>query len=257
MYADEADQDGKKQFLVYAAIFIPSAAALKLHRGVIRIRNDFNFSDEYDLKFSPGRMPPGWTLQKFTEVKSKVIELANECGCKVCCYLVPHDIAKGQAQENRMKFGANTLLSKFDQFLKENGNVPGIVCFDRSNDFKQFDYYQDVFRNGLAFGERRTKLKFVIGLNSTCNAASHLSSVTDIVVGSFRFILNEPDKDRVGAALMKLLAPMCWGVKEAGGNINMTERGFCIRPKKLETEKHKAEIGRLIDRLNALIQKKA
>ena len=78
---------------------------------------------------------------------------------------------------------------------------------------------------------------------------SHLNSVTDIVVGAFRFVVNESDKDKIGAVLLKLLAKIMWGKKNGKGQVQVRERGLIIRPQKINLDSYKADISALFSRL--------
>ena len=55
------------------------------------------------------------------------------------------------------------------------------------------------------------KLDRVIGFGSTCDSASHLASIADICLGSYRFCINNPDKDIVNGILMPKLLKNTWG----------------------------------------------
>lgn len=136
MYADEADQDGQKEFLVYAAVFFPCEKLLYLHNAAEELRTKYGFSNSDQLKSSTGSKPNQVARENHTLIKNDILRIAAEADCKACCYVVPHSIAKGQDHETKLKFGINTLLMKFDQFLRENGGVAGCAKFDRTTDFK-------------------------------------------------------------------------------------------------------------------------
>ncbi|WP_170443263.1 hypothetical protein [Ruegeria arenilitoris] len=253
MYADEADQDGSKEYLIYASVFFPSDQILKIHNGMIGIRNKFGFAPGDKFKFSPGGISKSISREAHAAAKNEALKLAAKHQYKACCYITPHSIAKGQTHENRLKFGINTLLMKFDQFLRENGNAPGVAKFDRTSDFKQEQYFKEIFENGILFQKdnKSFKLNNIVSIDNTLNGTSHLSSLTDIVVGSFRFVINEPNKDLVGAKLLKSLSNLLWGVKDKNGVLLVRERGFCIRPKNVAVAGYNADINALISRLNA------
>jgi hypothetical protein len=134
MYADEADQDGAREYLIYGAVFIPSENALTLHKEIERIRFHHGFGAGDSLKFSTGTKPKGMGRDDHTSAKNAVLEAAYEHQCVACCYVTPHSIAKGQPHENRLKFGLNTLLIKFNEFLSSNGAQCGMAFIDSSKD---------------------------------------------------------------------------------------------------------------------------
>lgn len=250
MIADEADQDGSKQFLIYAGVFFPADQTLKLHSGIEKLRAKYGYIDGDKLKSSPVTKPSQISKENHKNIKNGVLDLAAQLGCKICCYVVPHAIAKGQTHENRLKFGSNTLLIKFDQFLKENGATPGLAFFDNTKDYNQGAYLKEAFELGLIWSDgSRRKLERVIGIDNTGIGHSHLASVTDIVVGAFRFVANEPDKDKVGKVLLKSLEKIMWGKLGSDGELNVSERGICIRPQKIEHLPYRADIEAFKDRL--------
>ena len=249
MMADEADQDGSKEFLVYAAVFFSSSRLLELHKRVETLRQRNGFKDGDVLKFSSGTRPEGVSSGKHAEIKNQILSEAAKFGCQACCYVIPHAIAKGQSHENKLKYGMNTLLMKFDQFLRESGNVPGIAFFDQTRDLKQKAYLKEVSEYGMLFKKERKKLKNIVALNDTEIGLSHLCSVTDIVVGSFRWVVKEPDKNVVGATLMKQLAKIMWGKTDAMGTKKVWERGLCIRPQEVNLHGYQADIQALISRI--------
>jgi hypothetical protein len=62
-------------------------------------------------------------------------------------------------------------------------------------------------------------------------------------------VFNEPDKDRVGSALLKQLARLMWAKTDAQGIRHLRDRGLCIRPKNIEHLGYEADIQATIDRL--------
>ncbi len=248
MFADEADQDGSKEFFVSAAVFIPSSSANLLHDRIVQIRDQCGFLDGDDFKFSVTTKPKHVSFEQHTIAKQATMEAASQFGCKVCLYLTPHAIAKGKSKGEMLQFSCNTLLSQFDLFLKTKGR--GIAFFDRLDEFNQFSYFKEVFQLGLDFSATRRKLKQILVISPTSNNASHMSSITDIITGSFRWVINEPDKDKVGAILWKTLAPLMWFETGKNGEVIVHDRGFCLRPKNLKVQAYQANASATIARLN-------
>lgn len=255
MYADEADQDLSKEFLVYAAVFFPSESIGKLHTAISNLRAEHGFRAEHPLKFSPGNIPNVVSREKHAELKTKVLELAAEEGCKCCCYVAPSSIAKAKPLETRLKWAVNTLCLKFDEFLAEQRVDAGIVKLDHTTDYSQEAYVKEIFQEGLDFNGKRRLLSRVAAIDTTQNGLSHMSSITDIVVGSFRFAINEPDKDKVGALLTKLLAKLMWSKCSTDGSVYFRERGLVIRPKDITLSEYQADIEAFLSRMNSYLLK--
>ncbi len=149
MVADEADQDGSKEFLVYTGVFFPLRNVQSLSDEVASLLEENEFPSEHDLKFSTGSSPKGYSGRKHTAIKNGILSSAAKHGCKICCYVVPHVIAKRQPHEKKLKFGVNTLLYKFEQFMFEQNVDGGVALFDKSEDYKQKTYLKDAFKLGI------------------------------------------------------------------------------------------------------------
>ncbi len=252
MTADEADQDGSKQFLIFAGVFYPAGELSKLHTKVAELRKNYGYEPQDLLKSSPGTKPDQVSRDGHKDIKNDILALAAETGCKVCCYVTPHAIAKNQTLEKKLQYGTNTLLIKFEQFLRENQCDAGMAFFDQTTDYSQDQYLKEVFDLGLEFPNgRRKKLERIVAIDSTSIGQSHLTSITDIVVGAFRFVANEPDKNVVGKILTQSLEKIMSGIME-GNTLNASERGLCIRPKKIDHPDHQADIAAFRNRLEEL-----
>jgi hypothetical protein len=210
MFGDEADADqGRGQkFFVYGAVFIDAADVKELHEGIQGIRDKFGYGAADSLKFSG--CPRDVTYDQHREVKRKIVKLARRHDVVFCAYAISHAIAKGETHDNLVLFGANTLLGKFNQFLAEQGDA-GIALLDRLPVKNAYQYLKEKFQVGLELDGGGTRsLENVVGYASTCDGASHLASMADILLGSFRYCVNEPDKDIANAAIFPTLVRVMW-----------------------------------------------
>lgn len=248
-YADEADQDGAKEFFVYAAAFIPSEAALPICERVEKLRISAGYLETDPLKFSPRSKPEQVSREDHAQIKNDVLELAREFEVKVCCQVTPHVIATNQGTGTTVKWGANTLIGKFDQFLSESGKLSGVALFDRHTFFDQFEHFREIHQLGLDFDGKRSRLEGICSMAIQSDGSSHLASLADIVVGALRWAVNEPEKDKVGSILLKLVAPLFWGKVGNDGVKRINERGFCIRPLNIKHDGYRADVEALRNRL--------
>lgn len=253
MFADEADQEGQRDYLIYAGIFVDAENALAIDQQIKQARTQAGMQAGDSLKFASRTRPENMDREHHTELKNRVLQIAAEHNVKACCYLVPHDIARTQSLETKLRYGSNVLLQKFDEFLTEEGGRPGVVYFDRNNDFDQHTYFVEVFQRGLEFSGRRRPLENLVCLGMTSNGASHLASLCDIVVGSCRYAINEPNNPEAGATLLRLVAKLMWGTLEADGTKRLREKGLCIRPLRVTHSDYEANIQALINRLNGYL----
>jgi hypothetical protein len=255
MFGDEADaEQGRKQkFFVCGAVFINAQQVEHLHDGIQKIRTKFGYAHTDSLKFSG--CPRDVSYNEHREVKKQVVKLGRKHNVVFCAYVISHAIAK---RNELVPFGINTLLGRFDEFLKRQGDV-GVVLMDRppsqlSNPFK---YLKDKFQIGLDFpsgGKRR--VENIIGYAFTCDGASNLASMADILLGSFRHCVNEPDKDIANAAIFPTLVRVMWYHKAEDGKKNLQEYGLTLRPKTVKVEKHKKDYADLVARLNGYLKQK-
>jgi hypothetical protein len=255
MFGDEADADqGRGQkFFVYGAAFINSLSAEDLHDGIQRLREKFGYAARDSLKFSG--CPKGITLDQHRDIKREVIKLARNNDVVFCGYAISHAIAKGQTHDNLVLFGANTVLGKYNEFLSEKNDI-GAALVDRMPVGNPYQYLKDKFQVGLELPGGTRTLEKVIGFASTCDGASHLASMTDILVGSFRHCVNEPDKDIANAAIFPTLIRVMWHRETGDGAKTLLEYGLTLRPEKIEVEAHKKDYDDLVTRLASYMEAK-
>ena len=88
----------------------------------------------------------------------------------------------------------------------------------------------------------RIPINRIIAANSTQGGLSHFNSLCDIVVGSLRFVFNEPDKNIVGEKLFKQLSNVLWGEwSEDGKKWYVLDRGLIFRPKTFSLAEYEAD----------------
>lgn len=149
--------------------------------------------------------PKTVTADAHREIKSAVIALAQELGVTFCAYIFLHAIGRSQDQVDLIEYGANTVLGRFNEFLTEK-NEHGIAKLDRMGK-NGFIYAKEKFQRGLTFSGRDRRLGRIISVGFTCDGASHLSPMADIVLGSFRYCVNEPEKDKAKSNAAQINAP--------------------------------------------------
>lgn len=255
MFADEADQDGQREYLISAAIFVPFDVVGALSSAIENARVDAGLVPGDNLKFGSATRPSDRiSFEGHKSLKSSVLQIAHDHGVEVCCYVCPHDVASAQDAATRLKWAANTLIGKFDQFLRERQVSGGIAVFDRSTDYRQHEHFVDVFQKGLEFPTGRRRLQNVAGLLQSANGSSHLSSLCDIVCGSCRYAINEPHNPEAGKILLRSVSKMMWGVNRSDGRRGLGDRGFVVRPQRFKSFDYEANVRALVDRLHSYLQ---
>lgn len=250
MFGDEADHERGRdnRFFVYGAVFIPANRAHSLHVAIEALRNQHGFQSQDSFKFATNTRPNGMDRDVHAAAKSQLMMLAAEHDVTFSAYVSLHELARNRSHNELVAFGINTSLGKFNQFLREKDSF-GCCFLDRIPIEHPYRYLAEKFRIGLTFpGGRAARLDRIVGLSSTCDGASHFSSVSDIVLGSFRYCVNEPERDIAGRALLPQVARLMWHV-EHRSMIYVKERGLTLRPKEVRAPEHQAEYEGLTRRL--------
>jgi hypothetical protein len=111
----------------------------------------------------------------------------------------------------------------------------------------------DRFTDGLIFSdEERVPLDRIKLFTSTCINASHASSAMDIVLGSFRYCINEPRNLPAARTMMANIIKLIW-CDIQGDEIHVMEKGLIFRPKTVAVASYKAEYDGLLEHINALL----
>jgi hypothetical protein len=198
MFGDEADKDAAKdkKFFVYGAIFVPTNSIAALHAEVERLRAVAGMAGTDTLKSGTNTKPKGMTNEAHKQLKIDVTKAAREKGnVKLCVQVTLHELARNQDHDARVLFGANTILGKFNHFLAEQ-NSHGFAVMDRIPVEKPYDYLKEKFQVGMTQnGKALGRLERILGFSHGADGTSHLCSVCDILLGSFRYCVNDPKNE--------------------------------------------------------------
>jgi len=252
MLGDEADaeQSRGQKFFVYGAIFVPQESIKPLSDGVEGIRTAAKFEPTDSLKFADKTRPTKISRETFREVKTMVMDLAAQHRIVFCAYATLHAIAANRGHKDLVRFGANTLLGKFNEFLGTDRDTFGLVLFDRIPIDDPYAYLREKFQIGMTDlkGKPKGRLERIMSYASTTDGASHLASIADILVGSWRYCVNEPERDVVGKAIFPKLMNRMWK-RAKGGQLYVLDFGFVLRPQNVQVEKYKKDYDDLCARL--------
>ena len=230
MFGDECDHDGSAQFFLYGAIFIDCKKAINIDRAYKKIRRINKFNPGDSLKFAISSKPKNVTREQHTKAKQDIIDMAIKNEVKFCCYAVLNDIATSQKPDQRIQWAVNTILQAFNRFLEDEQDY-GIVTLDRLPIKDEYKYFEEWYQLDTEFPTHHKPMPRILSYSSTCNGSSSFSSVADILLGSFRFCVNEVQKDIVGKKLLNKIIQMMWTGK-VGGKLTVREFGLLLRPKK-------------------------
>lgn len=256
LITDETNKEAtdKVKFFIYGGLFVPAEKANALHKGIEEARKRYSYNPTDLVKFDTNVRPKHVSQEDATKLKQDVIELCYAAGCKFSVLVLHHNIVKKDAPEKKYLWSASHIIGHFNYFLIEEVDDYGLVLIDRLPVKASDQYLSDLFQSGLVLeGGKRQKLERIIGLSSTCIGASHLVSAIDVVLGTFRFCVNNLSGEEKIKTMLRSVARMLW-YKEVGGVKCCSERGLIVRPKIVKVGSYKKDYDSLIEKIEAIIK---
>jgi hypothetical protein len=254
LLCDETNKEAteKSRFFIYGGLFVPIAAIGTLHDAVEEIRQEYGFRPDDLLKFSPRDKPNHVSLEAHKLAKQAILERAAGLGIACVFSLTHHQVAKNRSLDELVGWGANTIFGAFNEYLSFHGGS-GMAVTDRLPFVKDFSFLREKFQIGLSFPSGRTKRLSRIALfASSCEGASNLLSVNDVVLGSFRYCINELDKTIAPKEIMSKLVRLIWH-KVISGKLYLNEFGLRFRPRAVNMALYKKDYDEVEDHLRSLM----
>jgi hypothetical protein len=255
LFGDEtgADQGRNPSFFIYGAIFLPMDSVAGVHDAVSQIRRRNGFRARDPLKFNGRERPERVTAEAHRTAKTELIQEVHSHGVRFTSCAVLHELAANRDRAELIQWGANSVLAAFNTFLEEEDDI-GFAVFDRIPVQVPDNYLREKFQSGLVFPSGASRqLDRIKGYAFSCDGASHLSSVVDVVLGAFRYCVNERNRDRAPREILPGVVRLMWHRRE-GDRIRLRDRGLLLRPATVRAACHKREYDALVDRLTALLR---
>lgn len=255
LITDETNNNANEQvkFFIYGGVIIPQNVIQMLDAEVNIIREKYGYQRCDSFKFESRSRPSQVTQENSNKAKEEIIKLCLELGCRFIIYVALHDVIKNTKIDKSILMGADHVIGRFNKFLTENASY-GLCFIDRLSNSAEYKYMSSKFTKGLDIPDTKTvSLDRIILYASTCNNASNLSSVVDILLGAFRYSINSPSNVEIAKNLMGKLVTMLWHTRE-GNDIYALEKGLIFRPKSIKLQKYQSEYDQLLDHLNKLIE---
>lgn len=255
LLTDETNKSSsdKVKFFVYGGILMPANALSQLDEHIGKIRKKLGYLPTDTLKFDTNSRPEQVSPEQSLQAKQWVIEACHLCGIKFVVQIIHHGIVKAQPLEQVVYWAADYVISRFHQYL---GRVSddGIVIIDNVPEGNQYQYLTKKFQVGLEANGTNHEIPRIKMFASTCVGASHANSAMDIVLGTFRYVLNNPKHD-VSRDMMRNLIGLLWHTK-IGEDIYTIDRGLILRPKlnEIKVPSYKKAYEEVIDNINELIK---
>lgn len=257
LLTDETNRQPSRdvKFFVYGGLVLTTEALSTLHDEIEDIRRTAGYRTGDELKFDTRSRPEYVTIEAATEAKRQVIERARQAGCVFIVHIILHDIIRNQDPDQQVQWAADYVIGSYNQYLSEE-NEDGICVVDNLPNRAEFRYLSEKFANGLTLDTGTyVSLDRIKLFASTCIGASHANSVMDIVLGAFRYCINNPRNPEAAREMFGSVARMMWG-RRVGNTIQVRGRGLILRPEieSIHVEQYRREYEELIEHLGHLLR---
>ncbi len=255
LLCDETNKEPseKGRFFIYGGLFVPISAIKPLNDTVEEIRLKYGYRPGDLFKFSPKTKPEQVPAESFRQAKQDVLDRCSQLGLTSVFSLTHHEIAKHRSIDELIGWGANTVFGAFNEYLSGR-KATGLAITDRLPFVKEYDFLRSKFQIGLSFPSGKTRrLSNILLFASSCEGASNLLSVNDIILGAFRYCINELDKTIAPREIMRRLIKLIWRF-ERDGKIYLNEFGLRFRPKELALDSYRKEYQEIEQHLKNLIE---
>lgn len=252
---DEANvkESESAEFFTYGGLIVELAKVAELHERIASLRQKYGYKTNDQLKFDTNVRPKHVSVEAAKNIKQELIEACIETNCKFIAYVILHKIARTKDIHTLVKWGSDHVFGKFNYFLTTK-NAHGMVVMDRLPAGVEFEYLAEKFTDGLSIeGGSKVSMDKVILFSSTCINASHLSSAMDVVLGSWRYCINQPFNKGAASLMIKDITKLIWCERD-GENIYAHEKGLILRPKTVAVEMYRKKYDDLLSGINNLLK---
>lgn len=238
------------RFLVVGALILDPQAARALTDQVEAIRDETGFDRHDSLKFSVADKPAHITRDQHKDAKALTIQACVGVGAKLIIYCALHKVIDRRGVNTYLNWSIDALLTKIEQHCDEVGEQEGYICMlDRHGRPEFPDYLKGKFRDRAHQQRVGFNADRLVSTAMVWDGTSHIASAADIIIGSFSYIINNPERDIAGRSLLAELQPLLWGHAN-GNNIGETfDRGFLLRPENVNHAPYRAHYTALMERL--------
>ncbi len=257
MLTDETNRQpsGDVKFFVYGGLAFPIEAIEPLHNAIEGFRNAAGYRQGDEFKFDTRSRPEGVSIESSREAKREVIHLCRDLKCVFIVHVILHSIIANQNPVQQIQWAADYVISRYNMFLVSKSSS-GICVIDNLPEKGQFQYLTDKFQYGLHLPEGDPLTLDNIRLYAaTSIGAGHVNSAMDIVLGAFRYCINNPKNPEAARNMLANLVPMMWHRKQDGINV-IGDRGLILRPPpdQIKNEAFRKEYDTLLHQINELLR---
>jgi hypothetical protein len=243
-------QSRQARFFIYGGLIIAADKASEATKRITSVRTKYGFPQDAEFKFDSRSRPADMSNAQFLQAKNEVLTACAELEVRFMAYAVHHGIATKQRSDLWL-WALNTLLCQFDLFLQREKSY-GICLVDRfENDMSLLRRIHQQGVDPEFWGGRLPhKLENVWCYGTINIGTTHAASMVDIVLGAFRYCVNEMVRKNAPLALYKKVRPLM--LCEPGNPAKVKEWGLFLRPKEIKAASYKQEYDALLQHLESL-----
>jgi len=255
MFTDETNKEPTKdvKFFIYGGLLFPKDQLFKLHEEIEQIRNTAGFSSTDEFKFNTHSKPTRVSNENFKKAKDAVLELCSDLGCKFIVHVILHKIIENQNQDRQIEWAADYVIGRYNEYLNGIQDI-GLCVVDNLPNKSQWRYLAYKFTKGLKIiGQKDVPLGQIKLFAASCINASHAISAVDIVLGSFRYAINNSSNDQAAQHLIKRVFPLIW-YEKINGQVEVIGKGLILRPEISKvSNKYKPEYDILVNHIRKML----
>jgi len=243
--------DAQAKFFAYGGLFFDLDKLPELDAAVDKIRQETGYQPGDELKFETNARPKYVSIEQARVAKEQVVQACVDIGATFVVQVVLNQLAANKSHDDLIRFGANEVIAAFNMWLRQHGKH-GIVVVDRLASVAEYQYLISKFCTGLELQAGKTmKLERIKLFASTCINASHASSAMDIVLGSFRYCINQPKNVPAAKQMMAQVVRLIWHERKGK---TIEAYGYMPRPENVRVDSYRKEYDALLAWINELVK---
>jgi hypothetical protein len=240
--ADETNNEPSDQvkFFLYGGIIANTTNIQRIVGSIRQLRAEFGVADNEKLKFNIRSCPSNLSRDQHTQIKSRILDIAVENDVKVIINCVLHSIARSSSKNELVEKTSATTFRRFNDYCVET-QIPGIVMADQWPVDNGFGFLESCINGGISYRDGETaQLPMIHAFSQVSDNSTPLMSVADVVLGSFRWCINNQDKTHVNSLLMPKIAGLMWYSGEPTNRI-IKKKGLNFSPREVQVQQYRDE----------------
>jgi hypothetical protein len=226
LIADETNSNpDASDFFIYGGVHFDMDHVADLDRKIEELRLEYGYKPGDDLKWN-GK-PDGVTPEQHAELKANLIRLADDYGAEFIPVMVHYDLIADEDGPFQWWTCMRDLLSQYHYQLEcELGGENGVAVLDHIPE-GGVETEKQMLENIFSHGTDYNDLDYIKMMSVTYSNASHLSSLTDVILGAFQFCINKPWNAKAPSIFLSVARI----TKGWNGDTFDYEYGVLMRPK--------------------------